>query len=244
MKTRSPPSSIGTSGSAPPPERPFKEGVYHAFNWRGWLDFGTGALGDMACHTMDSMFLALEPGYPTAVEPIAMTHLNSETYPSAEAVKWEFPRRGRRPAFVAYWYDGNLRPPKPEVMPFNDPMPNTGNLFIGSKGVMIVSGDYGNQPRVILSDGSTPEAPPKLLDRSPGHMQEWFMACRGEKPWNYPGSNFTYAVPFDPLVDAQGDVAEEDRLRQWGGDKLEVTNLPEANRYVTKEYREGWRYTL
>ncbi|MFG0251614.1 MAG: Gfo/Idh/MocA family protein [Phycisphaerales bacterium JB038] len=228
----------------PAPMRPFKNGVYHAFKWRGWVDFGTGALGDMACHTMDCMFLALEPGYPTAVQPVARMHLG-ETYPNATVVKWEFPKRGNRRAFDAYWYDGGLRPPKLPEMNFDEDMPGTGNLFVGTKASMIVSGSYGNQPRVLFRDGRTEvDTPPQLLERSPGHMAEWFMACREEKPWNYPGSNFTYAAPLTETV-LLGNVALRVNQRiEWDGRKLEVTNLPEANRYVTKEYREGWRYTL
>jgi hypothetical protein len=225
--------------------RPFKGGVYHAFKWRGWLDFGTGALGDMACHTMDSMFLALRPGHPTAVEPIAMTHLNNETFPSATIVKWEFPaHRGRR-AFDAYWYDGNLRPPKPDLLPHDEPMPNTGNLFIGTKAMMIVSGDYGDRPRVLFRDGTQADAaPPKLLERSPGHMQEWVLACRGEKPWDWPGSNFTYAAPMTEVI-LLGNVAlRAGRRLEWDGDNLRFTNVPEANQWISKAYRDGWKFTL
>ncbi|MDY7107524.1 MAG: Gfo/Idh/MocA family oxidoreductase [Planctomycetota bacterium] len=228
----------------PAPMRPYKKNVYHAFKWRGWLDFGTGALGDMACHTMDSMFLALQPGHPTAVEPVAATRLNDETYPNAAVVKWEFPAGERSPAFDAYWYDGNLRPPRPKLLPHDEPMPNTGNLFIGTKATLIVSGDYGNRPRAWRNDGrEIVEAAPKLLERSPGHMEEWAMACRGEKPWNWPGSNFTYAAPMTETI-LLGNVAlRAGRRLEWDGKNLRVTNVPEANEWISKEYREGWNFT-
>jgi predicted dehydrogenase len=229
----------------PAPMRPYKNDVYHAFKWRGWLDFGTGALGDMACHTMDSMFLALEPGYPTAVEPVAMTHLNGETFPTATVVKWEFPARHGRPALEAYWYDGNLRPPRPAVLGQDEPMPNTGNLFIGTKATLIVSGDYADKPRVLRNDGSElVEAAPKLLERSPGHMEEWVMACRGEKPWDWPGSNFTYAAPMTETI-LLGNVAlRAGRRLEWDGENQRITNVPEANQWISKEYRDGWNFAV
>ena len=78
----------------PAPERPFKNGCYHPFCWRGWWDFGAGALGDMACHTMDGMFWSLDPGYPTAIEPVAVMPVNNESFPNASMIKWEFPKKG------------------------------------------------------------------------------------------------------------------------------------------------------
>ncbi|UCD74877.1 MAG: Gfo/Idh/MocA family oxidoreductase [Phycisphaerales bacterium] len=225
--------------------RPFKSGVYHAFNWRGWLDFGAGALGDMACHTMDSVFWSMEPGYPTAVEPVAATPVNDETFPNASVVKWEFPARGGRPAFDVYWYDGGLRPKRPVELEQGRDLPNTGNLYLGSRATLLVAGDYGERPRIIPEEKALQLGPPpKMLDRSPGHMQEWVMACRGEKSYDYPGSNFQYAAPFTETV-LLGNVALSAGKRlEWDGDGLEVTNLPEANALISKEYREGWKFTL
>lgn len=227
----------------PAPMRPFKSGVYHAFNWRGWLDFGTGALGDMACHTMDAVFWSMQPGHPTAVEPIAMTNINGETYPNASVVKWEFPARGKRKAFNVYWYDGNLKPARPPELPGDEKLPNTGNLYVGSDAKLLVSGDYGDQPRLLPDDkAASLGTPPKLLERSPGHMQEWVMACKGEKPFDYPGSNFQYAAPFTETI-LLGNVALlANRRLEWNGDRMEITNVPEANRWINKEYREGWRF--
>ncbi len=225
----------------PAPVRPFKGGVYHWFKWRGWLDFGTGALGDMACHTTDSVFWSMAPGYPTAVEPIAVTALNKETWPNASVVKWEFPAKKDRPGFDHYWYDGGLKPKRPEELSEDVKLPGTGNIYIGTKAKLLISGSYGDRPLTIPEDLGLP---PKLLERSPGHMQEWFMACRGEKPYDYPGSNFEYAAPLTETV-LLGNVALKAGKRlEWDGDNLEVTNVPEANRWISKEYRKGWEYDV
>ncbi len=226
----------------PAPERPFKKGAYHPFNWRGWWDFGAGALGDMACHTMDGIFWALAPGHPTAIEPLAYTPVTPEAFPNAAVIKWEFPARGDMPAFDAYWYDGGLKPTTPAALELGRELPTTGNLFVGTKATLMVSGDYGQSPRII------PEAkmreigkPPKLLERSPGHVIEWLMACVGEQPLDYPKSNFAYAGPMTEAI-LLGNVAlRVGRRLEWDGASMRFTNVPAANKYVSKEYRSGWR---
>lgn len=226
----------------PAPLRPYKERVYHPFNWRGWWDFGAGALGDMACHTMDGMFWALDPGHALAIEPVARTAVNNETFPTASIVKWEFPRKGRRPAFVAYWYDGGLMPTIPRELEFGRRLPSTGNLFMGTKASLLVSGDYGNSPRVFPETRMREIGkPPQLLERSPGHIKEWVMAAAGVAPLDFPQSNFAYAGPFSETV-LLGNVALRlGRRLAWDGPKMQFTNVPEANQYLTKEYREGWK---
>jgi predicted dehydrogenase len=206
----------------PAPVRPFKKGVYHQFNWRGWWDFGCGALGDMACHTMDGIFWALDPGYPTVIEPIALTAVNNETFPKASMIKWEFPAKGERAAFSAYWYDGGLMPTTPPELEYGRKLITTGNLFLGTKASLLVGGDYGDSPRII------PEA----------KMQE---AVAGEKPIDFPKSNFDYAGPFTETVLLGNIALRVGRRLEWDGPNMRFTNIPEANAYLTKEYREGWK---
>jgi hypothetical protein len=160
-------------------------------------------------------------------------------------VKWEFPARGGRPAFDVYWYDGGLKPKRPVELEQGRDLPETGNLYVGSRATLLVTGDYGDNPRIIPEEKALEMGPPpKMLDRSPGHMEEWVMACRGEKPYDYPGSNFQYAAPFTETV-LLGNVALIAGKRlEWDGDALEVTNLPEANALISKEYREGWKFAL
>lgn len=243
----------------PAPERPFvggseedPRGPYHWFNWRGWWDFGAGALGDMACHTMDCVFMALDPGYPTAIEPLASTPVvpdnatptRKETFPTASIVKWEYPKKGRRRAFTAYWYDGHLRPAVPQVLAYGRRLPKTGSLFIGTKAMILVAGDYGERPRII-PDAKRREIgdPPKMLERSPGHYKEWIAACKGEQAMDFARSSFGYAGPFTESI-LLGNIALRIGQRlDWDGEKMEFTNLPEANQFVSKEYRDGWKMT-
>lgn len=226
----------------PAPERTYKKDAYHPFNWRGWWDFGTGALGDMACHMMDGLFWALDPGHPVVIEPLAMTEVTAEAYPRASIVKWEFPTRGRRRSFAAYWYDGGLRPRLPNDLEPGRRLPATGNLFIGSKASMLVSGDYGDSPRIIPeSKMQEIGKPPQLLERSPGHVLEWVMACVGEKPPDYPKSNFGYAAPMSETILLGNIALRVGRRLEWDGPAMTFKNCPEANEYLTKEYRQGWR---
>lgn len=229
----------------PAPVRPYKKDVYHAFAWRGWWDFGAGALGDMACHTMDCVFWALDPGHPTAVEPVAATPVNGETFPKASIVKWEFPKKGKRKPFVAYWYDGGLLPRLPSGLELGRGLPSTGNLIVGTKATLLVSGDYANSPRIIPETAMKQIGkPPQLLDRSPGHVLEWVMACVGDAPVDFPKSNFHYAGPMSSTI-LLGNVALRlGRRLEWDGDAMRVTNVDEANQFVNKPYREGWKFDI
>jgi predicted dehydrogenase len=234
----------------PAPKRPYKgpesgdgPGPYHWFNWRGWWDFGAGALGDMACHTMDGVWASLEPGYPRSVEVIACTPITDEAFPNASMLKWEFPRNAWRPGFTAYWYDGRLRPPRPVELEVGRRVPDTGNLFVGTKATIMVQGDYCDSPRIIPeSKMKEIGKPPKMLERSPGHVEEWAMAAKGEKPLDFARSNFAYAGPFTETVLLGNIALRVGKRLEWDGPNLRFTNVPEANAFVTKEYREGWRF--
>jgi hypothetical protein len=197
----------------------------------------------MACHTMDCMFASLDPGPPISVEPVAATPITDEAYPNSSMIKWEFPRRGRRPAFTAYWYDGALRPAYPRDLEFGRKMPSTGNLFLGTRGAILVAGDYGDHPRIIPESRMKEVGkPPQMLERSPGHVKEWVMAARGEKPSDFPKSNFAYAGPMTETILLGNIALRVGRRLEWDSENLRFTNVPEANQYVSKEYRAGWRF--
>ena len=234
----------------PAPKRPYKgpasgegAGPYHWFNWRGWWDFGAGALGDMACHTMDGVWASLEPGYPTAIEPVANTDITPDAFPKAAVIKWEFPANKWRPGFNNYWYDGGLKPKFPAELELDRHYASGGCLFIGTKAKILVAGDYCNSPRIIpetkMKEIGKPE---QMLERSPGHVKEWVMACKGEKPLDYAKSNFAYSGPFTEAVLLGNIAVRMGRRLEWDGKNMQFTNVPEANQYVSKEYRAGWKF--
>ena len=229
----------------PAPMRPFKKGVYHSFKWRGWWDFGCGTIGDMGCHTADGMYWTMDPGHPTAVELISSSGPCDDAFPKKSIMKWEFPAKGKRPAFVAFWYDGGQKPKKPECLDEKRKLPKTGNLFIGTKASILAGGDYGDSVRIIPEEKMKEIGKPKkMLERSPGHYKEWWMAITGQKPYDFPKSNFGYAGPMTETI-LLGNVALKVGKRiEWDGPNLKVTNIPEANKLGNKEYRKGWKFTL
>ncbi len=227
----------------PAPMRPFNP-AYTPFKWRGWWDFGTGALGDIGCHTFDPVFRALKLGAPLSVEATS-SRVNEETYPLASMVTYHFPARGEQPPVKLTWYDGNLRPPRPPEMDDGAEVPTTGSMIVGDKGTLISD----KRGRWVLIPESRAEAygrPPKKIDRSPGHYIEWINACKGNGP--KPGSNFDWAGPLTEAV-LLGNIALRVKLRgelakhklMWDSEKFAFTNLPEANQYLRREYREGWK---
>jgi predicted dehydrogenase len=227
--------------------RPYKKGVYHSFNWRGFVDFGSGALGDMACHTTDGIYAIMDPGYAATAEPIIMTGPVKDQWPAGMVVKSTYRAKGDRPGFTTYWYEGNDKDGKP-IMPENPEelkvdgrkLPRTGNLVIGTKGKMLVNGDYWNSA-VLIPDARRKEfgRPKELLKRSPGHHKEFFMACKGEKPREFSQSNFSYSGPMTANIQLGNLCAR-------AGKKLElnkagkITSDPKINDLAWREPRNGW----
>lgn len=231
----------------PAPARPYKAETYHRFKWRGWWDFGCGALGDMACHTMDGVFWAMQPGHCEYVEPVAMTPMNAESFPKSAVVRWHFPRAGGRPAFDAYWYEGTLLPPAPPTIEVGRALRGSGNLFVGTKRTLLVQGDYGETslliPETERKAYKTRHGDPKqIIPRSPGHLQEWLMACCGDQPLDFPKSNFSYAAPMTETLLLGNIAMRMGRRLNWDGKNLRFTNVAEANQFVSKEYRSGWKF--
>jgi len=232
----------------PAPMRPYKGNrAYHDFNWRGVVDFGSGALGDMACHTTDGIYAIMNPGYAATAEPIIMTGPVKDQWPAGMVVKSTYRAKDGRPGFTTYWYEGKKQdgtpfmPETPEELAADGrKLPRTGNLIIGTKGKMLVIDDYWNTPLII------PEAkrkefgqPPKLLERSPGHHAEFFMACRGEKPREFSQSNFGYSGPMAANIQLGNLCAR-------AGKKLEldeagkIVSDPKINDLAWREPRKGW----
>ncbi|MBQ16379.1 MAG: oxidoreductase [Planctomycetaceae bacterium] len=228
----------------PAAERPYHPS-YAPSKWRGWWDFGTGAMGDMGCHIVDHPVWALKLGSPTAVE--AVTTLdgsevdgkpNFETYPIAAMIHYEFPARGNLPPVRMTWHEGGLMPPTPAEMPAGTRLPTNGVLYIGSKGKLF-HGSHGGMPHLLPNELSEEARLVKMtMPRSKGHHSEWLSACKGQATAM---SNFSYSGPLTEtvLLGVLAQRAPGHRLA-WNGKTMKVTNMPELNPYVHKEYRKGW----
>jgi len=222
----------------PARKRPYHP-AYHPYNWRGWWDFGTGAIGDMACHNLDPAFWALELGHPTSIEGRA-TNVNPETTPFASIVYYDFPARGRMPPVKVTWYSGGIMPPRPpELEPGRDlDGRGDGILFVGDKGKLMCAG-WAGSPRLIPETRMKAyERPPRRLPRSKGHHRDWIDACKGRTPAS---AHFDYAGPMTETV-LLGNVALRTGKRLlWDGPNLRATNAPDADRYIRPEYHNGWK---
>jgi predicted dehydrogenase len=241
-------------GSAP--MRPYHP-AYHPFKWRGWWDFGTGALGDIGCHALDPVFRALKLGSPVvyrdklnwddaevaqAVHPVSVqassSRVNKETFPVASMITHQFAGQGGKPGIKVVWYDGGLRPPRPVDLPEGEMMGDNGRLIVGDQGYILGSKIFPEARRKEVGEV------PQTIWRSTGHYKEWAQACKGGRPG---GSNFDWAGPLAEIV-LLGNVALRVDLRQiltttkllWDPVQLKVTNIEEAAPFIRPPYREGW----
>lgn len=222
------------------PDRPYNP-AYLPAKWRGWWDFGTGALGDIACHFFDPVFRALKLGAPLTVEA-SSTRVNEETYPVGSAITWHFPKRDDMVPVELNWYDGGLRPSRPEGLGEHVKMGTNGLLLIGDDGFLL--SDWSSWKLYPEKKGKEYGAPPKVLSRSDGHHGEWVAACKGG---DKAGSNFDWAGPLTETV-LLGNVALRPQLREdltkvrleWDAEKLEFSNFEKANQFLRREYRKGW----
>jgi predicted dehydrogenase len=223
----------------PAKERPYHS-TYQPFNWRGWIDFGTGALGDMACHTMNMAVMALQLFNPISIEatpdPEWTGEARKETYPKNSVVKFEFGPRGTYGPCTMYWYDGGKRPPEDLLM--GEKQNASGSLVIGEKGRIFSSNDYHGD-YVILPKSEFVEYKKPEYQVSPGHFTEFADAIKSGKP-ELAMSNFDYAARLTETV-LLGNVAlRAGKKIEWDGVNMKVTNDAAANQYLTREYRKGW----
>lgn len=247
--------------------------AYHPFKWRGWWNFGTGALGDMGCHLIDPAFKTLGLGYPTEVETsigsVFLKDWNPEYIPEgcppSSHVQLKFPASARNKSELTMtWSDGGIRPFLPEFIPADEPLEENGTngvFLIGTKGVMTCA-TYANNPKVYLKGGKKLEMP-KVTQTAPewGHQIAWTEACKaGFNSDAHKGltSSFDYAGPLVETV-LMGNLAIRSynvrNLRAdgknydypgrkkllWDGKNMKITNFDEANQFVKREYREGWK---
>jgi predicted dehydrogenase len=212
--------------------------VYHPFNWRGWVDWGVGAIGDMGAHLIDHSMWALDLGYPTAIETVC-TPFNGVCYPHATMTVYDFPARGKKPPVKLTWYDGGLLPPKPAEIGEEQLNKTGGALLIGSKGKLLHD-TYGLKPRLLpaaLHDSSG--KPATKLPRIPNesHEMNWVEAAKGNTTASCP---FEYAARLTEVM-LLGIVAlRAGRKIEYDGANMRITNVPEANAFLRREARAGW----
>src|ERR1043166_1295690 len=233
--------------------------VYHPFTWRGWVDFGVGALGDMGAHLIDQAYWSLELTQPTSIEatstlwgtspvpPPPGSPANARptqkpvSYPMASTVHYQFPANGNRPPVKLFWYDGGLYPPRPDMLPDDVTLVSEGGgIFIGDKGVLVHE-TYGDNPRLYPSSvAEAGNAVPKTIERiTESHHMNWVRACKGEtkasSPFEYGAAlNETMVLGVAALRAGQG------RKVLYDAENMKFTNAPDANQHLTREYREGW----
>jgi len=247
----------------PAPYRPFHS-AYHPENWRPWWDFGSGTVGDMACHTLHMFFKELQLNAPTTIYGYAATrHIGffqnlptPECQSNSNMVTWEFPARGNLPPLSVYWYDGGMKPHRPHDLDASIEFRNSGLLFVGEKGKLI-AGYYGGNPfGGSRGDGDSgasrglegglllPEEkfrdfqqPQKTFRRVDDHYGEWTQACKEGKETDCPvhfGCEMTEMALLGTLA------LRTRRVLQWDAENMRVTNNKQANGFVDPPYRAGW----
>jgi predicted dehydrogenase len=212
--------------------------IYHPFNWRGWVDWGVGAIGDMGAHLIDHSMWALDLGFPTTVETVS-TPFNGATYPLATQTFYEFAARGAMPPVKMTWYDGGLLPPKPEEMGEEEFNKGGGVLLVGSKG-QLMHDTYGLKPRLLPhSLHESYGNPPKKLPRIPGedHEMNWVDAAKGKAEASCP---FEYAARLTEVMLLGVVALRAGKKIHYDGAAMRITNVPQANDFLRREYREGW----
>ena len=228
-----------------PVDGPAYSPLWVPWNWRGWLTFGGGTIGDWICHVVDPAFWALDLGAPTSVLAEVKDYdpaKHGMTYPPAAKFTFEFPAKGERGPVKLVWHDGNETIPKPEGFPADEKVPGTGAILIGDKG-MIVHGSHGAGschlvPDTLNEKFAGKNAPEQKITRVKGHAWDWAEAIRGGRE---AGSNFGYGGPLTEIA-LLGLIALRypgEKL-QWDASAMRFTNKSEANSHLGTKYRSGW----
>lgn len=227
----------------PAPFRPYNP-MWVPFNWRGWMAFGTGCIGDWVCHVVDPSFWALDLGLPTTIHAEVKDYdpkQHGDVYPVGVKVTFQFPARGQRGPVKLVWFDGQERPPRPEALEKDKNPPGTGAVVYGDKGV-IIHGSHGANPCRLVPDSRMKDykRPDRKIPRIAGqnHHQDWLDAVRNNRP---AGSNFDYGGPLTEIA-LLGAIAVRfpgEELK-WDAESMRFTNHAGANAHVAPPLREGW----
>jgi hypothetical protein len=233
----------------PVPHRPYHPAYTNAV-FRGWYDFGTGALGDMGHYSFFQIFKILKLGSPLTVEASRSQYwkivdllwkkqANTVSYPEASLIRWEFPERAGMPPVALHWYDGGLRPPKPrELEADGEPMPEEGLLFVGDGGKILADFE-GRSPRLLpRSRMQEFQQPPRSLPRPAEELDQWIRACRGVAPSD---ASFESVAAITETILLGTIAVRADKKLRWDAASARFIGAPEADALMTREYREGWR---
>ncbi len=235
----------------PAPEVPYHP-IYHPFNWRGWLDWGTGAVGDMAAHLIDHPYWALGLTQPTSIEATSTpwgtdNKNNPVSYPLATQIVYHFPARGAQPPVKLTWYDGGLMPARPDVLPDSVALERGGGVMIvGEKGILMHE-TYGDKPRLFPESlMETAAKVPQKFERietderkNALHRINWAKACKGQGKASSP---FEYATQLTEtmLLGVVAMRAGQGKRIYYDAQAGKITNVAEANQFLHREYRQGW----
>jgi predicted dehydrogenase len=217
--------------------------AYHPFAWRGWVDYGVGALGDMGAHLIDHAYWALELGYPTKIwgtsTPFGGVDDEQASWPAGNIVYYEYADEGGEPVHLT-WYDGGLLPGRPAMLPDDVELNRGGGaILVGDTGILIYD-TYGNNPRIYPEEveetsRSIPETVPRVEAES--HEMNWINAILGTEEVSSP---FSYAAPLTENMLLGTSAVRAGKVLQYDAINMRFPNAPDADQYLVREYREGW----
>jgi predicted dehydrogenase len=220
----------------PAPFRPFNP-AYLPFVWRGWGDFGCGALGDMGCYSFDTIYRALRLTAPIAAEATASDR-HPETFPKASTVDLDFPARPDMPPVKLTWYDGGLKPERPVELEGDRPLPSEGMIFIGSRGILLCDFNGGRMELLPRARKESFVEPPRTLPRSPGNEREWLDAVRDNKPGT--GANFEFSSKVTEALHLGNLAVRTGERLTWDSASMKLGGSSAARAMVRPDARNGW----
>lgn len=226
--------------------RPYSK-TYVPVQWRGWWDYGCGALGDIGCHTFDAPFWALDLGTPAKVEVDRIDPPGDGFIPMSSVVTYHFPARGEKPPVTMKWFEKGHEIPKPKRWNQDEPLPESGGMYMeGTKETLFHEDMRPTTPKLTPDDrflemrstlGKIERLP---HDGRGGPIKEWFRAIKGEGPM--PGSNFDYAVPLTEVVLLGAIAQRTGKTIEWDAENMTIKGQPELDALIKEPARPGWEY--